>query len=58
MTNDTASPRANELDQSIEIDEYLKKKIDTKKLNVQLFQRKIKKFQTQYGLKLIDPKKA
>ena len=45
------------MDKSIEIGEYLERKIDTKKLNVQIFQRKIRKFQTQYGLKLVDPKK-
>eukprot|EP00347_Sterkiella_histriomuscorum_P016991 403351078 len=45
------------IDKSIEISDYLSRKIDTKKLNVQIFQNKIKKFQTQYGLKLIDPKK-
>ncbi|CDW81982.1 UNKNOWN [Stylonychia lemnae] len=56
--NQSQSPaRKDQFDQSIEISDYLSRKIDTKKLNVMIFQSKIKKFQTQYGLKLIDPKK-
>ena len=41
----------------IEISEYLSSKIDTRKLNVASFQRKIQRFQTQYGLKLMEPSK-
>ena len=41
----------------IDITEYLSSKIDTRKLNVTSFQRKIQKFQTQYGLKLTEPSK-
>ncbi len=39
----------------IEIGEYLKTKIDTKKAKARIFQNKIKRFQALYGLDLIEP---
>jgi hypothetical protein len=52
------SAAVDDTDKSIEIGEYLSAKIDTKRANALGFQRKILKFQTLYGLKLIDPNKV
>ena len=44
----------NDEEKVVEINDFLKTRIDPTKLNIRMFQEKIQKFQNKYGLSLVE----
>ena len=44
----------NDEEKVVEINDFLKTRVDPTKLNIRMFQEKIQKFQNKYGLSLVE----